>query len=94
LSLGCYVGITGWLCDEKRGADLRQASLSLPLSRLLLETDAPYLFPKTLRPKRSKNEPSNIPYIGEYLAQLRGESLHDVQKHAFDNAFKLFFNEE
>lgn len=94
LSLGCYLGITGWLCDEKRGAELRQASLHLPLSRLLLETDAPYLFPKTLRPKRSKNEPSNIPYIGGYLAQLRGESLHDIQKHAFDNAFKLFFNEE
>jgi TatD DNase family protein len=94
LSLGCYIGITGWLCDTKRGESLREASMHLPLSRLLLETDAPYLFPKTLRPRKSTNEPCNIPYIGEYLAELRGEPISLVKQYAFENALGLFFNQE
>lgn len=94
LALGCYIGITGWLCDAKRGLSLREACQELPLSRLLLETDAPYLFPKTLRPRKSTNEPCNIPYIGEYFAELRGEPVDLVRQYAFMNAFGLFFNKE
>ena len=93
VSLGCYIGITGWLCDEKRGVDLREASLTLPLSKLLLETDSPYLFPKTLRPRSSKNEPCNIPYIGEYLANLREQPVALIKSHAYENALALFFNQ-
>lgn len=91
LELGCYIGITGWLCDPKRGGELQQAVQHLPLSRLLLETDAPYLFPKTLRPKRSTNEPSNLPYIGEYFANLTHYNISQVKAHAFQNAYNLFF---
>ncbi|MFT6269643.1 MAG: TatD DNase family protein [Alphaproteobacteria bacterium] len=92
LSLGCYVGITGWLCDEKRGQQLREAVLNLPLSRLLLETDAPYLFPKTLKPRKSKNEPCFLPHIAESLSEIINVDISTIEKHAFDNAFTLFFS--
>ena len=92
LNVGCYVGITGWLCDEKRGAALREAVLNLPLSRLLLETDAPYLFPKTLKPRQSTNEPCYLPHIAQALASIISEDVSLIEKHAFDNAKKLFFD--
>ena len=91
VALGCYVGITGWLCDEKRGQALREAVTTLPLSRLLLETDAPYLFPKTLKPRKSKNEPCYLPHIAETLSQITSQDVSAIEKHAFDNALKLFF---
>ncbi|MFT4652794.1 MAG: TatD DNase family protein [Patiriisocius sp.] len=92
LSLGCYVGITGWLCDAKRGQQLRQAVLNLPLSRLLLETDSPYLFPKTLKPRKSTNEPCFLPHIAKSLSEIINEDISKIEKHAFDNALKLFFS--
>lgn len=93
VELGCYIGITGWLCDSKRGIDLQQAVKNLPLSNLLLETDAPYLFPKTLKPRHSVNEPCNIPHIAEYLASIINCSVSDIQSHSYSNARRLFFNE-
>jgi len=87
---GLYIGITGWLCDDKRGADLREAVQSLPLNRLILETDAPYLFPKTLRPKKRNNLPEFIPHIGEDLANLIGQPLNAVEKLSYTNATTLF----
>ena len=92
ISLGCYIGITGWLCDEKRGADLRAAVKHLPLNRLLLETDSPYLFPKTLRPRRSVNEPCNVPYIGQALANILELDSELVQQYSFKNTQQLFFD--
>lgn len=93
LELGCFIGITGWLCDNKRGLELREAVKYLPLSRLLLETDAPYLFPKTLRPRKSTNEPCNIPYIGSTLAELLEKSEETIKNYAFSNAKQLFFDQ-
>lgn len=93
LSLGCYVGITGWLCDPKRGKALQEAVQHLPLSRLLLETDAPYLFPKNLKPRQSKNEPCYLPHIALCLSELTNQSLEKVKQHAYDNALALFFSE-
>lgn len=93
LSLGCYIGITGWLCDPKRGKALQEAVQHLPLSRLLLETDAPYLFPKTLKPRQSKNEPCFLPYIGNYFSELTNQSPETVKQHAYENALALFFKD-
>lgn len=92
LSLGCYVGITGWLCDPKRGKALQEAVKYLPLTRLLLETDAPYLYPKTLKPKQSKNEPCYLPHIGLYFSELTNQSIEKVKQHAYNNALSLFFS--
>ncbi|MFW8591660.1 TatD family hydrolase [Glaciecola sp. 2405UD65-10] len=92
LELNCFVGITGWLCDNKRGKELQNAVRDLPLERLLLETDGPYLFPKTLKPRKSINEPCNIPYIANAVAELTGTDVDTIKQFAFQNANKLFFN--
>ncbi len=70
-----HIGITGWLCDERRGEHLRELVKSIPAHRLMVETDAPYLLPRTLRPlpKDRRNEPAFLPHIVEELARDRGE---------------------
>lgn len=75
-----HIGITGWLCDERRGAHLRELASSIPATRLMIETDAPYLLPRTLRPlpKDRRNEPAFLPHIAEELARDRGESVETL----------------
>ena len=75
-----HVGITGWLCDERRGLHLRELVKSIPANRLMIETDAPYLLPRTVKPPPShrRNEPMYLAHIVEELARDRGESLADV----------------
>jgi TatD DNase family protein len=77
LDAGCYIGITGWLCDERRGQHLRELVKHIPADRLMVETDCPYLLPRTLRPlpKDRRNEPAFLPHIVEELARDRGEDL-------------------
>ena len=72
-----YIGITGWLCDERRGQHLREIVKNIPANRLLVETDAPYLLPRTLKPmpKDRRNEPAFLPHIVAELARDRGEDL-------------------
>jgi len=67
-----YIGITGWLCDERRGQSLREIVHLIPQDRLLIETDAPYLTPRTIRPKpkSSRNEPAYLPYVLKELANI------------------------
>ena len=71
-----HIGITGWLCDERRGAHLRELVKSIPAHRLMIETDAPYLLPRTLKPmpKHRRNEPAFLPHIAAELARDRGET--------------------
>jgi len=71
-----HVGITGWLCDERRGLHLRELVKHIPANRLMIETDAPYLLPRTLKPmpKDRRNEPAFLPHIVEELARDRGEA--------------------
>ena len=70
-----FVGITGWLCDERRGGHLRELVRDIPADRLMIETDAPYLLPRTVRPQPShrRNEPMYLAHIVEELARDRGE---------------------
>ncbi|MGQ8365942.1 TatD family hydrolase [Glaciecola sp. 1036] len=90
LSLGCYIGVTGWVCDLKRGIDLREAVGSLPLERMLLETDSPYLFPKTLKSKSRINVPENIIHVSQEIAEIIGENADRILSKTKQNAFKLF----
>ncbi|WP_416306522.1 TatD family hydrolase [Neptunicella sp. SCSIO 80796] len=90
LQLDLYIGITGWLCDDKRGKDLQAAVKHLPLERLLLETDAPYLAPKTLKPKVSTNEPCYLPEIARYFAEISQQPLASVVELSYANAHTLF----
>lgn len=89
LSLGCYIGITGWLCDDKKAEALQSAVKGLPLERLLLETDAPYLFPKNVRPRKRNNEPKHICAIADKLSELTAFSVSEIELAAFNNAKKL-----
>lgn len=79
LERGMYIGITGWFCDERRGQPLRDLICEIPLDRLMIETDAPYLLPRTLcpYPKTRRNEPMWLPHIAEQIAQARGLNLDD-----------------
>ena len=77
LDLDCHIGITGWLCDERRGLHLREFVREIPAGRLMIETDSPYLLPRTVRPKPShrRNEPMYLKHICEELARDRGEDV-------------------
>ena len=72
-----HIGITGWLCDERRGQHLREFVKDIPADRLMVETDAPYLLPRTVKPMPShrRNEPMYLAHIVEELARDRGEDV-------------------
>jgi TatD DNase family protein len=82
LDLDCHIGITGWICDERRGAHLRELVKLIPSNRLMLETDAPYLLPRTLKPvpKDRRNEPMFLAHIRDEVARDRGETPEAVSE--------------
>ena len=91
LALDCSIGITGWICDERRGLGLREAAKRIPDDRLLVETDAPYLLPRTA-PKTAhrRNEPALLPYVVRALAEARGQAEDHVGRVTTDNAKRFF----
>lgn len=76
LELDCHIGITGWICDERRGTHMKDYMADIPANRLMIETDSPYLKPRNLRPlvKTHRNEPRWLPWIAGTLAACRGET--------------------
>lgn len=87
LDLGFYISISG-IVTFKNAEQIREVASKVPLERLLIETDSPYLAPV---PKRGKpNEPAYVRYVAEFLADLRGISLDDLAKATTDNYFRLF----
>ena len=92
LDLDCHIGITGWVCDERRGMDLKELVPQIPTDRLMLETDAPYLKPRNLRPKvrTHRNEPQWLPWIGGTVAALRGVSPAELAEQTTQNAREFF----
>ncbi len=92
VALGVYVGITGWICDERRGLHLLDCVASIPDDRLLIETDAPYLLPRSLRPKPSsrRNEPMYLPEVAATVATARGQTPSEVGALTSANASRLF----
>jgi TatD DNase family protein len=92
LDLGLYIGITGWICDERRGAHLLELVKEIPQDRLLVETDAPYLTPRDLRPqpKARRNEPAFLPHILRAVARARGETPETLAEATTRNAKTLF----
>ena len=87
-----YVGITGWICDERRGAHLLEAVADIPDERLLIETDAPYLLPRTLRPKPKSRrcEPAHLAEVARVVAEARGVSTATLAAQTSANAARLF----
>lgn len=83
LDLDLHIGITGWICDERRGAHLHPLVKEIPAGRLMLESDAPYLLPRSLRPKPKggRNEPAFLPEVLREVALHRQESAEQVARH-------------
>lgn len=92
LDLDCHIGITGWLCDERRGEDLRNAVRHLPLNRLMIETDAPYLTPRTIKPRppKGRNEPKYLPYVLTALSGLLEHPAEEIAERTVKNS-EMFF---
>ena len=92
LALDLYIGITGWICDERRGLELRDQVKDIPLNRLLLETDGPYLLPRDLnpKPKSRRNEPMYLPHIAAAVAGCMGIDVAELAAATTQNAQQLF----
>jgi TatD DNase family protein len=92
LGIGLAIGITGWICDERRGAHLLPLMREIPAARLLLETDGPYLLPRNLTPKPSsrRNEPAYLLQVADTVARARGESVRSVARSSTMAARELF----
>ncbi|KLV07827.1 DNase TatD [Photobacterium aquae] len=92
LDLDLHIGITGWVCDERRGTELRDIVRHIPDNRLMIETDSPYLLPRDYRPKpkSSRNEPMYLPHIATVIAHCRGQSAEVVMGNATSTSQAFF----
>lgn len=92
LDMGLYIGITGWICDERRGSGLRMLARQIPLDRLMIETDAPYLLPRTLqpKPKTRRNEPMYLREVLRIVAEVMGLPEQQIANATSRNAERLF----
>jgi TatD DNase family protein len=92
VAMGLYIGITGWICDERRGKHLHDIVSIIPDDKILIETDAPYLLPRTVRPKPKsrRNEPMYLPEVARVVAEARGQTEEHVAKITTANAERFF----
>jgi TatD DNase family protein len=92
LELGLYIGITGWICDERRGQHLVELVRDIPRERLLLETDSPYLTPRDLKPqpRARRNEPAFLPHIARAVARALGRPVEEIAAESTRNATRFF----
>lgn len=92
LELDMYIGVTGWICDERRGHHLHEFIHLIPENRLMLETDAPYLLPRTIqpKPKSRRNVPANLVYVLAKVAECLGKTEKNVAEKTSRNARDFF----
>ena len=92
IDLGCYIGITGWICDMKRGRDLQEAVSVIPPEKLMIETDAPFLIPKNFdkKPKKNRNEPKYLPHILKTIAICMGIDSEELALQVTKNTKEFF----
>ncbi|MEM7084236.1 MAG: TatD family hydrolase [Pseudomonadota bacterium] len=88
-----HIGITGWICDERRGHHLRDLVGLIPSNRLMIETDAPYLLPRDLtpKPKSRRNEPKYLPHIARVVAECVDKPAEQLAVETSATA-RAFFN--
>ena len=92
LELDCYIGVTGWICDAKRNVELRKTIKNIPLERLMIETDCPYLIPKNLeeKPKNNRNEPTYLNHIANEVATLMKKDINDIREKTYKTSLSFF----
>jgi TatD DNase family protein len=91
--LDMYVGVTGWICDERRGLSLQKAVRHIPLDRIMLETDAPYLLPRDMPVKpveKNRNEPCYLPHIAKSVARYMTIEESALITAAYENTTEFF----
>lgn len=92
LALDVHIGITGWICDERRGVPLRALIPRIPRDRLMIETDAPFLLPRDLakRPTDGRNEPGLLPHVLAAVARAAGRPAEVVAQETTRTARAFF----
>jgi TatD DNase family protein len=92
LAMDLHVGITGWICDERRGRHLCELVGRVPLDRLMVETDAPFLLPRDMRPQPHdrRNEPAFLPHVVHTIAACRVQSYEEVADATTQTARAFF----
>ena len=92
LDLDCHIGITGWICDERRGTHLIDLIKDIPVDRLLIETDSPYLLPRNVKPKPKsrRNEPHYLTVVCAFIAAILDVSYNEVAQRTASNAQRFF----
>ncbi len=96
IELDCHIGITGWICDERRGQHLHESIKNIPANRLMIETDAPYLLPRDLpkdkypKPEGRRNEPAYLPHILSTIAKCRNASAEQTAQETTQTAKNFF----
>lgn len=92
IELDCHIGITGWICDERRGLHLLESVPSIPDNRLMLETDSPYLMPRNIKPKPKSrnNRPANLYHIAETVAAARKQPVDMLRQSCYNNSLSFF----
>jgi TatD DNase family protein len=92
LDMDLHIGITGWVCDERRGLELQKIIANIPLNRLMIETDAPYLTPRTMskKPKNGRNEPAFLTAVLAGVGAQRNESEDEIATATTATAIKFF----
>lgn len=87
LSIGCYISLSG-VVTFKNAKTIKEVALNVPLDKLLVETDDPYLTPVPFRGQ--ENHPSYVKYVIEEIANIKGIPFDDVAKATYENAKKVF----
>ena len=93
VDMGMYIGVTGWICDERRGGDLQRAIAEVPVDRVMLETDAPYLLPRDLKQapvKKKRNESCYLPHICDVTASYMEVESEQLADAALQNTRQFF----
>lgn len=90
LELGCRIGITGWVCDDRRNGDLLEALKVIPVERLMAETDGPYLLPRGIKGLKNPNLPENIVYVVRKIAEVKGVEEDELKRTLLENTRKFF----
>ncbi|KXZ56655.1 hypothetical protein GPECTOR_1g590 [Gonium pectorale] len=96
LQMGLYIGITGWICDdrpERGGAELASLLASIPRERLMIETDAPYLVPRSIKPSKARpgrNEPALLPHVLQAAATALGVAPEELGRSTTEVALRVF----
>ena len=92
VDLGCFIGVTGWICDMRRGRNLQEAVSAIPPEKLMIETDAPFLIPKNFdeKPKKNRNEPKYLPHILNTIALCMGLDSDELARQVSKNTKEFF----